>query len=516
MLGSRGWTPGEEPREANPARRRLRSARRSPPAAEEPVDLDMVNRIRDEGLNRSKVMETAAHLTDRIGPRLTNSPQAREASEWTRAQLAEWGLANAHLESWGPFGRGWSYEQRGGAHRDARSPRRWSRCRRPGRPGTEGAVRGPVDEGEDREGGRPRRARRASWRAASCSSPSRARSRTSTSRSSTATPTEELADLAVYGAGAAGGATGRPWTARASCGGRGSQKRLRAFFKEKACWPRWSRATASAGIVRVSGGGSREPGEDPGVPALVVAAEHYNRLARLVDREQDVEVEVDVRARFHDDDPHGPEHDRRDPGHGSPRRGGDARRAPRLLARGHRRHRQRGRRRGGHGGGAHPAGARREAAAHHPHRALDGRGAGAARLARLRARALRLAARSPTGEEKELPSFLRRVAGPAHPEAGARAARPPTSTSTTAPARSAASTPSRTSPRRPSSRPGCARSPTSGRPPSPTATPASTDHVSFDARRAARLPVHPGRHRVLDASPTTPTSTSTTACRRTT
>jgi hypothetical protein len=72
--------------------------------AEEAVDLDMVSRIRDEGLNRSKVMETAAHLTDRIGPRLTNSPQAREATEWTRARLAEWGLANAHVETWGPFG----------------------------------------------------------------------------------------------------------------------------------------------------------------------------------------------------------------------------------------------------------------------------------------------------------------------------------------------------------------------------------------------------------------------------
>src|SRR5690349_16279707 len=79
-------------------------------AADEPVDLDMVNRIRDEGLNRSKVMETASYLIDRIGPRLTNSPQQRQASEWTRAKLAEWGLVNAHLEPWGPFGRGWSYD----------------------------------------------------------------------------------------------------------------------------------------------------------------------------------------------------------------------------------------------------------------------------------------------------------------------------------------------------------------------------------------------------------------------
>src|SRR5688572_6399209 len=79
-------------------------------SAEEPVDLEMVGRIRDEGLNRSKVMETARQLTDRIGARLTASPQARESAEWTRRQLADWGMAGARVESWGPFGLGWSYE----------------------------------------------------------------------------------------------------------------------------------------------------------------------------------------------------------------------------------------------------------------------------------------------------------------------------------------------------------------------------------------------------------------------
>src|SRR5262249_33692858 len=78
--------------------------------ADEAIDLAAWGRIRDLGFNHSKVMETARHLTDGIGPRLTNSPNARKAGEWTRATLAEWGLANAHLEAWGPFGRGWSLE----------------------------------------------------------------------------------------------------------------------------------------------------------------------------------------------------------------------------------------------------------------------------------------------------------------------------------------------------------------------------------------------------------------------
>ncbi|MDW8262583.1 MAG: hypothetical protein RMJ35_08660, partial [Phycisphaerales bacterium] len=46
-----------------------------------------------------------------IGPRLTGSPACKRANEWTRHKLAEWGLSNARLEPWGPFGRGWSLQR---------------------------------------------------------------------------------------------------------------------------------------------------------------------------------------------------------------------------------------------------------------------------------------------------------------------------------------------------------------------------------------------------------------------
>lgn len=70
------------------------------------VDLDIISKIRDEGFNRSQVMETLRHLSDNIGPRLTGSPSLLEANHWTRDKLAEWGL-DAHLESF-EFGRGWT------------------------------------------------------------------------------------------------------------------------------------------------------------------------------------------------------------------------------------------------------------------------------------------------------------------------------------------------------------------------------------------------------------------------
>jgi len=75
--------------------------------ATETLDLAMYQRIRDEGLNHSHVMEFASALADGIGPRLTGSPNLAKANAWTRDTLTKIGLQNAHLEDWGEFGLGW-------------------------------------------------------------------------------------------------------------------------------------------------------------------------------------------------------------------------------------------------------------------------------------------------------------------------------------------------------------------------------------------------------------------------
>src|SRR5688572_31753274 len=77
-------------------------------AQTQPDPNDPIQRIKHEGMNRSQVMATLSYLSDVIGPRLTASPGMKRANEWTRDQLTKWGLQNAHLEPWGPFGRGWT------------------------------------------------------------------------------------------------------------------------------------------------------------------------------------------------------------------------------------------------------------------------------------------------------------------------------------------------------------------------------------------------------------------------
>jgi carboxypeptidase Q len=104
---------------------------------------EVIDKIRDEGLKRSQVMNHLSYMTDVIGPRLTNSPGMKRANEWTRETMAKWGMQNARLESWGPFGRGWSLK---GFSAQVTSPqvipviaypKAWS-------PSTSGAVTGEV------------------------------------------------------------------------------------------------------------------------------------------------------------------------------------------------------------------------------------------------------------------------------------------------------------------------------------------------------------------------------------
>ncbi len=90
---------------------KTRPAEAAPAAADQPavenLDLTMYQRIREEGLTHSHIMEYASALTDAIGPRLTGSPNMAKANAWTRDQLTAMGCVNAHLEDWGEFGVGW-------------------------------------------------------------------------------------------------------------------------------------------------------------------------------------------------------------------------------------------------------------------------------------------------------------------------------------------------------------------------------------------------------------------------
>ncbi len=74
------------------------------------ADTKMVNRIWEEGTTNSQVMKIVSYLSDVIGPRIPRSPAMKKAQGWTTQKLEEWGLVNVAVEPGGEFGLGWSNE----------------------------------------------------------------------------------------------------------------------------------------------------------------------------------------------------------------------------------------------------------------------------------------------------------------------------------------------------------------------------------------------------------------------
>jgi len=267
-------------------------------AATEPVDLDLVNRIREEGFRRSHVMEIAQHLTDVIGPRVTGSPQLNEANEWTKQKLTEFGLANARLESY-PFGRGWSWSRCSldllGDHAKSLSaiPQAWT-------PGTGGAAREGeamllvVKKPEELEQYRGK-----------VTGKFVLLSKVREVKPNDTAPFKRLTDEDL---------AGRvdfkipdedqeesEWIKRY----REMvplQRALDAFLAEEGALGIIDVGSRDHGILRVPRGGEPVDPEPKKIPAVTVLTEQYNRLVRLLDMGETVRLRLDVDALFHDND----------------------------------------------------------------------------------------------------------------------------------------------------------------------------------------------------------------------
>ena len=75
-------------------------------AAQAPVDLAAVTRIRQEAIQHSQVMDHVWWLSEVYGPRTSGTPAFAAASEWAMKRFTSWGLANVHQERFA-FGQGW-------------------------------------------------------------------------------------------------------------------------------------------------------------------------------------------------------------------------------------------------------------------------------------------------------------------------------------------------------------------------------------------------------------------------
>lgn len=267
--------------------------------SQEKVDLETITRIRYEGFRNSKVMELASGLMDSIGERLTGSPNMKRANEWTRDQLTAMGLSNAHLEPWGPFGRGWANQY---VNVRMTAPdivpliaysKAWT-------PGTSGVVSGKcirvnIDDKKDFDKYRGKLAGTIVILGPD------AEVKTINEAPFKRYSDEDLAKLSDYEIPGERSPNRMAEFARR----RQLVKDMNQFFADEKVLAviDHSRGTAGGGTVFVQSGGSYKTGETTTVPQLTMASEHWSRIARLLQQKKDVTLELNVANAFYDDDP---------------------------------------------------------------------------------------------------------------------------------------------------------------------------------------------------------------------
>jgi hypothetical protein len=257
-------------------------------------DLNSVTEIRQEGFRHSQVMEILSDLTDMIGPRLTGSPNAAKANAWTRDKLASFGLVNAHLEQWGTFGRGWENEFTS-VRMVAPSttmlyaiPKAWS-------PGTDGAVKADVvllkvTKAEDLAQYRGKLAGKIVMvgEAKDLKLHEEVESERYDSK--------KLADLVNYSV------ANRMESLRAQLlAQRALAREIAKFLNAEKALASIECSRGDGGTLFVQGTNAYKKEEAVGIPSLVMAAEHYGRLARLLSRNIPVQLELNVQNKFVDD-----------------------------------------------------------------------------------------------------------------------------------------------------------------------------------------------------------------------
>lgn len=76
----------------------------------DPVDWVMVAKIREEGLQRSQVMEFESYIVDVLGARLTLSQDMKRAQQWATTVMGKIGLTSVAAEPYMEYGTTWDNE----------------------------------------------------------------------------------------------------------------------------------------------------------------------------------------------------------------------------------------------------------------------------------------------------------------------------------------------------------------------------------------------------------------------
>jgi carboxypeptidase Q len=261
------------------------------------VDPDAISRIRAEASDRSQVMDVLSYLTDVYGPRLTGSPNLKNAATYAVRKMMDWGIANARLEPWGPFGKGWSNERFAARVTAPQSfaligyPKAWT-------PGTQGSLTGEavlatIESDADLETWRgklrgkfvlitPLRNVRAAFDAPG-------RRFTDQDLDTLAKPPQPRP-------------AGNPQTPQQPARSPDFPRRRLQFFVDEGVAAVVEGGRGDGGTVFVQAGNMRQFADMQVPTQVVLAIEHYGRVARTLQKQIPVSLEMNVENKFYEDD----------------------------------------------------------------------------------------------------------------------------------------------------------------------------------------------------------------------
>ncbi|MFC3050710.1 M20/M25/M40 family metallo-hydrolase [Kordiimonas pumila] len=258
------------------------------------VDLAVMTQIREEGFKNSQVMETVSYLSDVIGPRLTGSPALKQANIWTKETLEKWGLVNGRLEGF-DFGPGWTADH---VSVFMTAPRNVQLSALPisWHPGTNGVLHGaiyyaPMDENGDFRKYKGKLAGKIvfvdkleGYQAPSNEVMIRRTEKDLIKSKNYRIPNGEQEEDFDW------------WVEYITF-----HHELESFLAEEGALAMVRQSTRDAMLIEASGY-KHIDGQLPKIPGVVLAAEHYRRAVRLLRRDMDVELSIDVDAEFYTQD----------------------------------------------------------------------------------------------------------------------------------------------------------------------------------------------------------------------
>ena len=286
--------------------------------AEEKVDLSIIHQIKQEAFQNSKVMENLFYLTDVYGPRLAGSPGYKAAGDWAMGRLKEYGLVNLAEEPF-PFGRGWWYSKFSANLKEPSYapligfPLAWT-------PGTDGVVSGePILAVIRTEADFDKFKGKLKGKIIMVDQPRPLALQTTV-------PAKRYSDADLAGEALAPDPAQPAFGPSVLAGPippqlqqyldsmranqprmnmeqmRAFRNKLNQFLKDEGVALVVSAGQRNdGGTIFAAAGGSREAKDPVPPPSIVLAAEHYNRICRLIEKKQPARLEVEVQAKFYDE-----------------------------------------------------------------------------------------------------------------------------------------------------------------------------------------------------------------------